>query len=80
VTASTSVALTETPAIEARRTVLESSMLRLFNTRCRELAVLPFIDAVDLAYDAAIWSGLVDLVGDDRVQACMAEAFMGLRR
>jgi hypothetical protein len=79
------VADTATPTVERRR-VLESAALRLFNARCRMLAdrvragVLPFIDAVDLGYESAVWSGLCDLVGDDRVQACMAEVFMGLRR
>ena len=80
------VPATAPPAVESRRAVLESTMLRLFNIRCSELAgrvragFLPFVDAVDLAYEAAVWSGLCDLVGDDRVQVCMAEAFMGLRR
>ena len=33
------------------------------------------IDAVDMAYSAAVISGLVDLVGDDAVQAVLATAF-----
>jgi hypothetical protein len=41
---------------------------------------IKFIDAVDVAYEAAIWSGLVDEVGDDIVQACMAAAFANARR
>jgi hypothetical protein len=55
--------------------------LDLFAVRCRDLrdrvmaGSIPFIDAVDIAYEAAIWSGLVDDVGDDRVQAAMALAF-----
>jgi hypothetical protein len=54
----------------------------LFERRCKTLAgrvgcnQLNFIDAVDVAYDAATWSGLVDAVGDDVVQATMARAFM----
>jgi hypothetical protein len=40
---------------------------------------IKFIDAVDVAYEAAIWSGLVDEVGDDVVQACMAAAFANAR-
>ena len=38
---------------------------------------LPFIDAVDMAYSAADWSGLVDRCGDDVVQLVLADAFGG---
>jgi hypothetical protein len=38
---------------------------------------LRFLDAVDLAYDAAVWSGLTEAVGDDLVQARLAAAFAG---
>lgn len=38
---------------------------------------LPFLDAVDLAYSAADWSGLVDRYGDDVVQLVLADAFGG---
>lgn len=38
---------------------------------------LPFIDAVDMAYSAADWSGLVDRYGDDVVQLVLADAFGG---
>lgn len=38
---------------------------------------LPFIDAVDMAYTAADWSGLVDRYGDDVVQLVLADAFGG---
>jgi hypothetical protein len=41
---------------------------------------IKFIDAVDVAYEAAVWSGLVDEVGDDIVQACLAAAFANARR
>jgi hypothetical protein len=41
---------------------------------------LKFLDAVDLAYDAACWSGLVKAVGDDIVQATLAAAFANARR
>jgi hypothetical protein len=37
---------------------------------------LQFIDAVDMAYSAAEWSGLVDRFGDDVVQVVLADAFM----
>jgi hypothetical protein len=41
---------------------------------------IAFLDAIDIAYEAAVWSGLVDEVGDDVVQACMAAAFANARR
>jgi hypothetical protein len=53
----------------------------LFAIRCRDLrdqvaaGRLAFIDAVDMGYTAAIWSGLADDVGDDVVQRIMALAF-----
>jgi hypothetical protein len=39
-----------------------------------------FLDAVDVAYEAAVWSGLVKSVGDDVVQATLAAAFANARR
>jgi hypothetical protein len=39
-----------------------------------------FIDAVDCCYSAACWSGLVDEVGDDRVQLVLAAAFGAVRK
>jgi hypothetical protein len=39
-----------------------------------------FLDAVDLAYEAAAWSGLTETVGDDVVQATLAAAFANARR
>ena len=36
---------------------------------------LPFIEAVDMAYSAANWAGLVDRYGDDVVQVVLADAF-----
>jgi hypothetical protein len=41
---------------------------------------LLFLDAVDVAYEAALWSGLVEAVGDDIVQATLAAAFANARR
>jgi hypothetical protein len=75
----------------ARAAQLNSSQvsrqqLVLFERRCQTLAdrvgckQLNFVDAVELAYDAATWSGLVDTVGDDAVQATMANAFMKVCR
>jgi hypothetical protein len=60
--------------------------LDLFGTRCRDLVErinsgsISFIDAVDMAYSAAIWSGLADDLGDDAVQKVMADVFIGGRR
>ena len=61
----------------------QDHQLDLFHDRCCTLANrviaggIGFIDAVDLAYTAAQFSGLADCVGDDAVQAVMANAFMG---
>jgi hypothetical protein len=33
-----------------------------------------------MAYSAAIWSGLVDAVGDDVVQKVLAAAFAGIQK
>ena len=72
--------------------------LDFFALRCIQLAdrvatgELKFLDAVDLAYSAAIWaelpnaieaSGLIDtkvISGDDVVQATLAAAFANARR
>jgi hypothetical protein len=37
--------------------------------------LLPFIEAVDMAYSAAEWVGLIEAVGDDAVQAVLAASF-----
>ncbi|MGO8921401.1 MAG: hypothetical protein ACLQF4_00500 [Xanthobacteraceae bacterium] len=60
--------------------------LALFAVRCDQVAervaagALPIVEGVDLLYSAAIWSGLVDGVGDDEVQRTMADAFLRTRR
>ena len=65
---------------------LSRHQLILFERRCQTLVhqvrcnQLQFIDAVDMAYQAAVWSGLVDVAGDDLVQATMARAFMQVPR
>jgi hypothetical protein len=41
---------------------------------------IPFIWAVDVLYEAALWSGLSDDVGDDVVQSIIARAFMKANR
>jgi hypothetical protein len=38
---------------------------------------LPFMDAVDMAYTAADFAGLVERYGDDAVQSVLADAFTG---
>jgi hypothetical protein len=63
-----------------------SRQLEILALRSLELADqvadghLHFLDAVDLAYEAALWSGLVEAVGDDIVQATLAAAFANARR
>jgi hypothetical protein len=60
--------------------------LKLFTVRCEQMAsrvragAVPFVWGVDTCYEASIWAGLNDDVGDDAVQAAMSRAFMGLRR
>ncbi len=41
---------------------------------------IAFLDAVDVAYEAAAWSGLTSTVGDKIVQATIAAAFANARR
>ena len=66
-----------------RRTACQLEILAL---RSLELAdrvavgEIAFIDAVDVAYDAAVWSGLPNTIGDDIVQATLAAAFANARR
>ena len=62
-----------------------SRQLVLLAIRSRELAdrvaagQLAFLDAVDMAYSAAEWAGLVESVGANAVQAVMAAAFANAR-
>jgi hypothetical protein len=62
-----------------------SRQLEIFARRALDLAdqvaagQLRFLDAVDMAYDAACWSGLVKAVGDDIVQFTLAAAFANAR-
>ena len=73
-------------AIAALRPPNPRHPLPIFAERCGELAEqvkltgLPFIEAVDIAYGAAEFAGLVDAYGDDRIQRIMAGAFMGSRK
>jgi hypothetical protein len=60
--------------------------LELLALRSLELAdrvaagQIAFLDAVDIAYEAAVWSGLTGAVGDDIVQTTLAAAFANARR
>jgi hypothetical protein len=62
------------------------AQMKLFTIRCTQLAdrvmanQIAFVDAVDVAYEAAIWSGLAQSIGDDGVQIIMAAAFAGTPR
>ena len=63
-----------------------SRQLQILALRSLELAdrvavgEIAFLDAVDIAYDAAVWSGLIETVGNDIVQATLAAAFANARR
>jgi hypothetical protein len=65
------------------RSVCNTNPLALLFDRCTTLATrvrdgdLAFVDAVDMAYTAADFAGLVDRYGDDSIQGVLAEAFMG---
>jgi hypothetical protein len=73
-------------AAQLNSSQISRQQLTLFERRCQTLAdrvrcnQLNFIDAIDMAYDAATWSGLADAVGDDVVQETMARAFMKVSR
>jgi hypothetical protein len=66
--------------------ILDGRQVEILALRSLELAdrvaagEIKFLDAVDVAYEAAIWSGLVEAVGDDIVQAVIAGAFANARR
>jgi hypothetical protein len=65
-------------SVRARRVTRQLEILAL---RSLELAdrvaagEIKFLDAVDVAYEAALWSGLTETAGDDIVQATLAAAF-----
>jgi len=55
---------------------LELLALRSFDFADRVMdGEIRFLDAIDVLYDAAVASGLVETVGDDIVQATLAAAF-----
>jgi hypothetical protein len=59
--------------------------LVIFSERCRTIASrvrekqIPFIEAVDMAWSAADFAGLIEHYGDDQIQQIMAGAFMGAK-
>jgi hypothetical protein len=59
--------------------------LELLADRCKLLADrvrsgnMRFIEAVDFAYSAADFAGLVEIYGDDQIQTVLANAFMDCR-
>ena len=63
-----------------------AAQLELFAVRVLQLADrvaehrIAFLDAVDVAYEAAEAAGLVEDLGDDIVQFTMAAAFANARR
>ena len=60
---------------------LEVLAIRSFELADRvEAGEVEFLDAVDLAYDAAFSSGLVESVGNDIVQTVLHEAFRKVRK
>lgn len=62
-------------------TEFQMRQLELLALRCCDLAerveanTIAFLDAVDMAYSAAIFSGLIETVGDDAVQKILFAAF-----
>jgi hypothetical protein len=62
-----------------------AAQLELFAIRCTEMVEriaareIGFIDGIDMLYSAALWSGLIDNVGDDAVQLVLFAAFSPLR-
>jgi hypothetical protein len=67
------------PSRETRQ--LEILALRSLQLADRVAAgEIAFIDAVDVAYEAAVCSGLVETVGVNVVQTVLHEAFRDVRR
>jgi hypothetical protein len=70
----------------AERNTQASRQLEILAARSLDLAdrvktgEIEFIDAVDIAYEAAYWAGLTETVGDDIVQTVLATAFATVPR
>jgi hypothetical protein len=83
----TSKVIATPPKVQGGALVKRSTcQLEILALRSLELAdrvaagEIAFLDAVDLGYEAAVWSGLTETVGDDIVQATLAAAFANARR
>jgi hypothetical protein len=63
-----------------------TKQLEVLAIRAMELAdqasvdQLRVLEAVDIAYEAALWAGLVKVVGDDIVSDVLSAAFANARR
>jgi hypothetical protein len=75
-----------TPLADRKNDLARASrQLEILAMRSLELAdrvaagELAFLEAVDLAYSAAVWAGLVETVGDDVIQATLAACFANAR-
>jgi hypothetical protein len=73
-----------TPENSARQVIAQQ--LAIFERHCRDAATRvaagasPLGPTVDYLYECALTCGLVDVVGDDKVQSIMADAFVRSRR
>jgi hypothetical protein len=73
-------ALAKRDFAESQSQRLELLALRSFQLADRVASgELQFLDAVDVAFDAAVASGLADSVGYDIIQAALATAFEKVR-
>jgi hypothetical protein len=67
-------------SLEHRTRQLEILALRSLELADRVAAgEIAFLDAVDIVYEAAVWSDLTSTLGDDIVQATLAAAFANAR-
>ena len=72
--------------IETGKLARQKAQIEMLARRCLDLADrvaenrIAFLDAIDVAYEAAEAAGLVEDLGDDIVQATMAAAFANARR
>jgi len=69
-------------SVRARRVTRQLEILALRSLEVADRVAageIKFLDAVDVAYEAALWSGLTETAGDDIVQATIASAFANAR-
>jgi hypothetical protein len=70
-------------AVDRARTTRQLEILSLRSLELADRVAagdIALLDAVDMAYGAAVWAGLTDAAGDDVVQTILAEAFRSVRR